>query len=113
MAGIVGALAPMATKFLKDGGLDKLMSNFKDAGLADKADSWVGTGPNAELSAAEAAQVMPNATKELAAQAGISEDEAADVLSKVVPGLVDKVTPNGEVPSQEEISGALTKLGIA
>jgi uncharacterized protein YidB (DUF937 family) len=41
---------------------------------------------------------------ELAAKAGVSERELLDMLSKSLPGLVDHLTPQGRVPSQDEIS---------
>jgi uncharacterized protein YidB (DUF937 family) len=47
---------------------------------------------------------------DLSQRAGISEDEAAEVLSKVVPEFVNRVTPDGKVPSDEELSAAMARL---
>jgi uncharacterized protein YidB (DUF937 family) len=106
------ALAPMLGKFLKGGGLSQMMGNAQAAGLTDQADSWVSTGENKPIDGQQArAMVGDDAVKHLAQEAGISEDEAAEVLAKVVPGVVNGVTPNGQLPSDDELDNLVTKFG--
>ena len=93
---------------LKSGGLQKLISGFQQQGMADKADSWVSTGDNKPVSGSEMRVALgEQEVQQVAQQAGISEDEAADVLAKVVPEVVNNLTPNGQVPSDEELEALL------
>jgi uncharacterized protein YidB (DUF937 family) len=113
MAGVAAALLPMATKFLSGGGLSKLMGGFKDNGMEEQANSWVSTGKNQPITPTQAQAAMPDAVSELAKSAGISEEEASNVLSKVVPEFVNKVTPDGTLPSDADLEAAMTKLSQA
>jgi uncharacterized protein YidB (DUF937 family) len=112
---LVAALAPVVIGMLKSGGLQKLISGFQQQGLGDKADSWVATGDNKPVSGSEMRVVLgEQEVQQVAQQAGISEDEAADVLAKVVPEVVNNLTPNGQVPSDEELEALLRqKVGPA
>jgi uncharacterized protein YidB (DUF937 family) len=81
------------------GGLGGLVDAFKKAGLGQKADSWVGTGANEPVAPAEVEKgVGRDIVDDLAAQTGMSRDELLKRLSEVLPGMVDKMTPNGRVP---------------
>lgn len=101
---LIAGLVPVVIGMLKSGGLQKMMSGFQDKGMADKADSWVGTGENKPVSGAEMKVALgEQEVQQVAQQAGISEDEAADVLAKVVPEVVNNLTPNGQVPSDDEL----------
>ena len=55
--------------------------------------------------------VGDDTVNELAQQAGISEDEAAAVLAKVVPQVVNGVTPDGQLPSDDELDQLVAKFG--
>ena len=86
--------------------------NAHASGLSAQADSWVGTGENQPVSGQEIKGVVgDDAVKEVAQQPGISEDEAADVLAKVVPHVVSGLTPAGQVPSEDELSQLAAKFG--
>jgi uncharacterized protein YidB (DUF937 family) len=41
--------------------------------------------------------------KTLAARSGLSEQELTSQLSKILPGVVDRLTPNGRLPTETEI----------
>ena len=56
------------------------------------------------------AVVGEDAVHEVAREAGISDDEAADVLAAVVPELVNGLTPNGQVPSDQEVDDFLAQF---
>ena len=109
---VAAALVPLLGKLLKGGGLSKVLENAHASGLSAQADSWVGTGENQPVSGQEIKGVVGDgAVKEVAQQAGISEDEAADVLAKVVPHVVSGLTPAGQVPSEDELSQLAAKFG--
>jgi uncharacterized protein YidB (DUF937 family) len=60
--------------------------------------SWVGTGQNLPISADQIQHVLGSEqVKELAAKAGISSDAASSHLAQLLPMLIDKITPNGQL----------------
>jgi uncharacterized protein YidB (DUF937 family) len=88
------------------GGLGGLLDKFKSAGHGDVADSWVGSGQNQPLQPAQLENAVGKTTiTDLARQAGVSEQELLSQLSMVLPDLVDKLTPNGRMPTPQEIRG--------
>ncbi len=89
------------------GGLDGVLQSLRQGGLSEAVSSWVGTGANAPLSAGQLQNVLGSGgvVSELASKLGISPDTAASQLSQLLPGIVDHLTPNGEVP-QGGLAGA-------
>ena len=78
------------------GGLDGLVQSFQQKGLGDVVSSWVGTGQNLPITADQITHVLgSDAVKNMAAKAGISPDQVTSQLSTLLPGLIDKLTPNG------------------
>jgi uncharacterized protein YidB (DUF937 family) len=87
------------------GALGGLLEKLRNSGLAETANSWVASGPNKPVAPEQLDSALGKTTvTELAAKAGVSERELLDMLSKSLPGLVDHLTPQGRVPSQDEIS---------
>ena len=105
-----GGLGGMLAGAAGGGMLDKLLDGFKKGGMDTKAASWVGTGENEPVSADEVEQALgPAAIDEVAREAGVSRDEAREGLAQVLPTMVDKMTPNGQVPSDDDLQGMLSK----
>jgi len=100
---------PLATGLLHminntPGGLSGLLENFQEKGLGGLMSSWIGTGQNLPISADQIQHVLgSDQVKELAAKAGISPDVASHALSQLLPSLVDKLTPNGQVPEHSSL----------
>jgi len=97
------------------GGLQGLMQNFHEKGLAAVATSWVSSGQNMPISADQIHQVLgSDQVKALAAKCGISPDLAGGAIAQLLPGIVDKLTPNGQVPEHsnvmEMVGGLLQNL---
>jgi uncharacterized protein YidB (DUF937 family) len=92
------------------GGLSGLVQAFSKGGLGDVVQSWVGTGANLPVSAEQLMSVLGGAggLGKIAQQLGLNEADAAHQLAQVLPGLVDKVTPQGQVP--EGGVGSLAEL---
>jgi|SRR5688572_23558871 uncharacterized protein YidB (DUF937 family) len=108
---LIAGLAPVVIGMLKSGGLQKLLSGFQDNGMAEQADSWVSRGENKPVSGGDMKVVLgEQEVKQVAEQAGIPEDEAADVLAKVVPEVVNGLTPNGQVPSDADLEKLLQQV---
>ncbi|HET9937915.1 MAG TPA: YidB family protein [Gaiella sp.] len=111
MGALVATLGPLVAKFLQGGGLSKIMQGAQANGLSAQADSWVGTGANEPLEPSQVRAVVgEDAVQQVAREAGISEDEAADVLAAVVPQMVNGLTPNGQVPSDQEVDDFLAQF---
>ena len=80
------------------GGLPGLVQQFHDQGLGAAATSWVSSGANQPISAAEIQKVLSSSQiQALAQKAGVSPDLAASTLASVLPQVVDKLTPNGSI----------------
>lgn len=103
-----GAMAQVAMDMLNQhGGLSGVLDKFKEGGLAEEAASWVGKGDNLPISADQIASVLGNGQlAELAAKFGIDANTLSAQIAEHLPSIVDKLTPDGEVPAE---SGNLLK----
>ncbi len=87
------------------GGLGGLLEKLQQGNLGDVAKSWVGNGQNQPISPGSLGSVLgPSIVKTLAEKTGMSEQEVTAQLSQVLPGFVDKLTPQGRLPTQDELS---------
>ena len=102
-----GDLLQAVMGLLGNGGLEALVAKFQQGGLGDVVASWVSTGQNLPISAEQLGGVLGNDTiAGLAQQLGLSGNDVAGQLSQLLPQVVDKLTPGGQVPS-----GGLGGLG--
>lgn len=110
LGGEQGSMAQMAIELLNQhGGLSGVLDKFKEGGLASQVASWVGTGENMQISGDQIAQVLGNGQlAEMAAKFGITPDVLASQLAQHLPSVVDKLTPDGSVPT--DTSGILGQL---
>ena len=97
------------------GGLQGLVQSFHDKGMGGLVSSWIGSGQNLPVSADQIHQALgSDQVKALAAKAGVSPDTAASAIAQLLPGIVDKLTPNGQVPEHNNVmemaSGLLQSL---
>lgn len=89
------------------GGLGGLLDKLKDAGHGNVADSWVGTGQNQPINANDLGRAIgPQVIREIAQRTGLDEQELLKQLSTALPGIVDRLTPNGQVPPQHQVASA-------
>ena len=102
-SGAQGDLLSSVMGMLNDpnnGGLSGLVEKFTKGGLGEQVASWVGTGHNLPISADQIHSVLGAVgLQDIAAKLGISTTEAAGHLSTVLPQVVDKLTPNGQLPA--------------
>jgi uncharacterized protein YidB (DUF937 family) len=109
--GLLAALLPMLGTLLASGGLNKILNGFRQQGLTSEADSWVGTGANEQVSAAQVREVIDDAEiAQIAQQLGVSEDDAATAIAAVLPTLVDRVSPDGQLPDERSLDSAFSQL---
>lgn len=96
----------------KQGGLGGMLDKFRGAGMQQKADSWISTGPNEALSPDEVEQAMGRDELErISQQTGLSVEEVRERLAQGLPEAVNQVTPDGRVPDDNQLGGLLDKLG--
>jgi len=101
------------------GGLNGLVQSFHQNGLGGLVNSWVGTGQNLPATSDQVQQVLgPDRIQALAQQIGVDPNTASSMLSQFLPMIVDKLTPNGNVPEHsnllqmgESLLGSLGKTG--
>jgi uncharacterized protein YidB (DUF937 family) len=85
--------------------LGGLLDKLQKGGLGDVAKSWIGSGQNQPVSPSQLGPALgPDIIKTLAQRSGLSEEEITKHLSQILPGVVDKLTPNGRVPTLAELS---------
>jgi uncharacterized protein YidB (DUF937 family) len=90
------------------GGLGGLLDKLQKGGLGDTANSWVGSGQNQPVSPGQLGTALgPDIIKVLAQHSGLSEDEISKQLSQVLPGVVNKLTPQGRIPTAAELSDVM------
>jgi len=86
-------------------GLSGLLKKLEQGGLGNVTNSWVGSGQNQPVSPGQLGSALgPSIIKMLAQKSGLPEEELTKQLSQILPGLVDKLTPNGRVPTAAELS---------
>jgi uncharacterized protein YidB (DUF937 family) len=93
------------------GDLNQLVGKFESSGLGDKVQSWIGTGSNHSVSGQEIKQALgQDEVDQVAREAGVSSDQAADELARDLPNAVDKATPDGSIPGIDDVKKALGGL---
>jgi uncharacterized protein YidB (DUF937 family) len=103
LGGLAGTLGGLLSGGALSGGLHDLLNQFQASGQGDKAQSWVSTQPNKAVSPAELEEALGHERVNwLVQQTGMTKDELLKGLSEQLPQVVDKLTPDGRVPSEKE-----------
>jgi uncharacterized protein YidB (DUF937 family) len=84
-------------------GLDELIRRIQQSGQTSAADSWVGAGENRQIRPEQLELALGRDTvEELSAQSGRPYDEVLRELSDDLPRTVDRLTPEGRLPTANE-----------
>jgi uncharacterized protein YidB (DUF937 family) len=103
-----GLLAGGAAGSVLSGGLGDLLKQFQQSGQGEAANSWVSQGPNKEISPGDLANALgSDKINQLMSQSGLSREELLNGLSQQLPEVINHLTPDGRLPSAEELSGRL------
>jgi uncharacterized protein YidB (DUF937 family) len=104
------APAPQAAPGGELGGLGALLAQLQAAGLGDAVKSWVGTGQNQPVEPEDLGTALgPKTVTKMADKAGCSQDDLLTQLSKALPGLIDKLTADGRIPTQAELADQMKR----
>jgi uncharacterized protein YidB (DUF937 family) len=110
LGSVMAVLGPILASLLANGGLAKILSGMKANGLSAQADSWVGTGANETVSAEDVRRALGSEVDDVSDQLGVDADQAAQLLAGVLPGLVNSVTPEGDVPDDTDLDRLVETL---
>jgi len=103
-----GLLAGGAAGSVISGGLGDLLKQLQQGGHGETANSWVGNGANKPISPGDLANALgADQIDSLASQSGLSKNELLDGLSQYLPQVVDHLTPDGRLPTENEVSARL------
>lgn len=84
-------------------GLQGLFDQFSQAGLGDKARTWISNGSNEPIAPQQVGQALgEDRLQWLTQQTGMSRDQLLSGLSAKLPQFIDKLTPNGRIPTEQE-----------
>lgn len=107
---LLGAVIAMLGQGGGVGGLAGLVNKFQQGGLGDVVGSWVSTGRNLPVSPEQLGGVLgSDMVAGLARQTGVNPGDLLGQLSQMLPQVVDKLTPNGQLPQgglQDALGGA-------
>ncbi|HWZ72248.1 MAG TPA: YidB family protein [Casimicrobiaceae bacterium] len=98
-----GSMLQIALQVIEqNGGLPGVISKFEHGGMADHVASWVGTGANMPISGAQLQEILGSGSiGEIAQRLGLSHADASSGLARVLPQVIDKMTPDGQVPADQ------------
>jgi uncharacterized protein YidB (DUF937 family) len=109
-----GAVDAIAKLFGNASGVQGIVSAMHQNGLGQQAKSWVGPGKNQPISGADVKKMAdPQLLAQMAKQQNLSPDELSEHIAQALPNVVDKMTPDGQVPKQASAADAVKKQGSA
>jgi uncharacterized protein YidB (DUF937 family) len=93
------------------GGLPGLLQSFQDKGLGSLVDSWVSTGQNMPISPDQIEHGLGrDKLGSLAQSLGMDQGDLSSKLSELLPNVVDKLTPTGQLPADNDLSSLLASV---
>ena len=106
--GLGGLLAGGAAGSVISGGLGDLLKQFQQNGQGETANSWVAPGPNKQISPGDLASALgADQINSLMSQSGLSRQELLNGLSQHLPEVVNHLTPDGRLPTEDEVADRL------
>jgi uncharacterized protein YidB (DUF937 family) len=106
--GLGGVLAGGAAGSILSGGLGDLLKQFQQNGQGDTANSWVSPGPNKQIAPGDLANALgADQINSLMSQSGLSREELLNGLSQHLPEVVNHLTPDGRLPTEDELAGRI------
>lgn len=106
-----GGMLEVVTSFLKSsesGGIEGVVQTFNEKGLGEIMSSWISQGENIPISPSQIQDVLGSDNiEQMAEKLGVSPSEASRGFAEMLPQIVDKLTPNGSVPSQDMLRQGL------
>lgn len=106
-----GDLINVVMKLLEDaGGLQALLAKFQQAGLGEQVASWIGNGANLPLNGSQVKEALGSILTQLSGQTGLNESLLAQGVAKILPGLVNDLSPDGQHVDERSLPEKLQQL---
>jgi len=101
--GLGGLVAGGAAGGILSNCLGGLIKDLQNSGQGNTAQSWIGTGSNQQIEPDDLGKALGADTiNTLSQQTGLSRDDLLKQLSEQLPQMVDKLTPEGRLPTEQE-----------
>uniref|UniRef100_UPI0018926D21 YidB family protein n=2 Tax=Catenulispora pinisilvae TaxID=2705253 RepID=UPI0018926D21 len=86
------------------GGVSEALDKLKKSSIGEQVQSWIGKGENKPVNADQVTQAIgQDQMEQIAQQAGTTPEQAAQAMADKLPGMVDKMTPDGQLPNPQSI----------
>ena len=114
---LISALLSLMTDSA-NGGFAGFIERFRTAGLGGLADSWISSDANTSVSNEQLESALGEDTlREISEKIGADYKTTVGASGYVIPHLVDDLTPNGEIPNENDllsnIGGYSTGVGTS
>ena len=94
------------------GGLQGLLAKLQAGGLGEASRSWVGTGANEPVAPDQLGSALgPDLMAMIARQMGGNTQQASSTMAELLPDLIDRLTPQGQLPDDNGLGGLGALLG--
>jgi len=108
--GVMDAVAHLINN-PETGGLQGLLKTLQDNGLRNQVASWIGTGQNMPVTPDQILQVIGNDRLQSIAQKFVlSPQTLPSGLAEILPHVIDKLSPNGQLPANHLVEQGLSLL---
>lgn len=97
----------------QSGGLTGLVEKISAGGLNEQVKSWVSTGQNLPVTGNQIqAALGSSVVQDIASKVGIDSNDISNNLARLLPLVIDKLTPDGQVSNNNNtLQTALMGLG--
>jgi uncharacterized protein YidB (DUF937 family) len=97
-------LLPLAMRWVqRNGGMGAVLDKFRQKGMSSQAQSWMSTGDNQPIDGQAVEQVVgQDELRQMAQRVGVPEEEVAQAFAEIMPEMVDKMTPEGQLPQEAD-----------
>lgn len=96
----------------QNGGLQGLIATFQKQGLGDIITSWIGNGENLPISGEQVLAVFGSGQiQDIAQKLGLSLGDASGAVAGMLPQVVDKLSPGGQLPDGDMLAQGVSMLG--
>ena len=86
-------------------GVNNTVRDLEDRGQGEAARSWVERGPNRPITAANIGSALgEDGIRDLMQRTGMSRNDLLAALSDHLPRVIDHLTPEGRLPTEQEAS---------
>lgn len=104
-------LSGVMTLINNAGGVQAILQQLQASGIAGQVASWIGTGENHPVSGNQIAEALgADNIAQIAQHAGVAPEHAATGLAQLLPQIIDKLTPDGQVPHNDLLQQGLSLL---